>query len=446
MARRLHRLAIWMNGAHVGLWAEEAGVSSLQYSPAWLDDPAGRPLSLSLPFRLGNAPYKGAVVHDFFDNLLPDSDAIRRRLAQHHRADSAAPFDLLAVLGRDCVGAVQLLPPGEVPTGLDHIEADPLDDADIARILKAAVSGAPLGHEDRTADLRLSIAGAQEKTALLRHQGQWLRPRGSTPTTHILKLPMGLVGAMQADMHASVENEWLCSKLAAAYGLPVAHCDMARFEDQKALVVERFDRRFTDTGTIVRLPQEDMCQAMGVSPLRKYQADGGPGITAIIRGVLDSSEREEDVRAFYKAQMFFWMLAATDGHAKNFSIALLAGGRYHATPLYDILSAHPIIGNKRAQLAPQRAKLAMGVRGSGGLHYRLAEIRRRHWYTQAAEAGLDKSMVDDIIGELVEATEPAIEHAAALLPPGFPAHVADAVFAGLRAQRDKLVSQANDPA
>jgi serine/threonine-protein kinase HipA len=254
---------------------------------------------------------------------------------------------------------------------------------------------------------------------------------------------MGLVGAMQADMHTSVENEWLCSKLAAAYGMTVAHSDIAHFGEKKALVVERFDRRHTDMGAIVRLPQEDMCQASGVSPLRKYQADGGPGITAIAR-LLNSSVHERDIRDFYKAQIFFWMLAATDGHAKNFSIALLAGGRYRATPLYDILSAHPIIGNKRAQLAPQRAKLAMGVKGSSGLHYRIADIRRRHWYTQAQEAGLERQTVDAIIQELLDATEPAIETAAGILPPRFPAQVADSIFAGLRAQRDKLARQERD--
>lgn len=441
MARRHHRLNIWMNGSAVGVWLNEPDGSSLAYDKAWIDAPGGRPLSLSLPFRLDNAPYRGAVVHDFFDNLLPDSDVIRRRLAQHHRADSASPFDLLAVLGRDCVGAVQLLPPDEVPTGLDRIDADPLTDADIALILRSAVSGTPLGHDDRTGDLRLSIAGAQEKTALLRQQGLWFRPRGSTPTTHILKLPLGLVGAMRADMHESVENEWLCAQLAAAYGLAAARCEIAHFEDQKALVVERFDRRFTDTGAIVRLPQEDMCQALGVSPLRKYQADGGPGITAIIKDVLSSSQREQDIRDFYKTQIFFWLLAATDGHAKNFSIALLAGGRYRATPLYDILSAHPIIGTKRAQLAPQRARLAMGVKGESGLHYRIGEIRRRHWYTHAREVGLDASSVDDIIRELIEATDPAIEQVAAMLPRHFPAHVAESIFAGLRAQRDKLARQ-----
>jgi serine/threonine-protein kinase HipA len=443
MARRTHRktLHVWMNGLEVGQWESGGGEPSFFYNDAWLRSPEGRPLSLSLPFRSDNAPYKGAVVYDFFDNLLPDSDAIRRRLAQHHQAASAEPFDLLTVLGRDCVGAIQLLAPGEMPQGLKRIEGDPLSTADVARILRTAVSGTPLGHDDRTADLRLSIAGAQEKTALLRYGNAWLRPRGSTPTTHILKLPLGLVGAMQADMHASVENEWLCSKLAAAYGLPIAHCDVGHFEDQKALIVERFDRRFARGGGLVRLPQEDLCQALGISALRKYQADGGPGITAIMQTLRASQRAAADMRNFYKAQILFWMLAATDGHAKNFSIAILAGGGYHATPLYDILSAHPIIGKQRGHLPPQRVALAMGVRGSSGLHYRIAEIRRRHWHIHAIEAGLDAHIVDDIIGGLIESTDPAIDAVQAMLPATFPMHVADRIFNGLRAQRDILAQQ-----
>jgi HipA-like protein len=143
-----------MNGSEVGRWQNGPGEPSFCYDESWVHAETGRPLSLSLPFRSDNAPYKGQIVHVFFDNLLPDSDAIRRRLAQHHRAHSADPFGLLAVLGRDCVGAIQLLPPDETPTGLDLIEGDPLSEADIAHILKATVSGTPLGHHHETVDIR----------------------------------------------------------------------------------------------------------------------------------------------------------------------------------------------------------------------------------------------------------------------------------------------------
>jgi hypothetical protein len=135
------------------------------------------------------------------------------------------------------------------------------------------------------------------------------------------------------------------------------------------------------------------------------------------------------------------MLAAADGHARNFSIAILAGGQYHATPLYDILSAHPVIGNKRGQIAPQRVKMAIGVRGTGGLRYRLADIRKRHWYAHATELHLQAGDVDKILQELADATDTAIDRVTAMLPHDFPAHVAEPVFAGLRAQRDRLAGQ-----
>lgn len=160
-------------------------------------------------------------------------------MAQRHRTGSTNAFDLLVALGRDCVGAIQLLPPDEQPTDLYNISGTPLSEPQIALLLRNATSAAPLGQCDSGADLRLSIAGAQEKTALLRHDEQWIYPTGSTPTTHIFKLPLGLVGNMQADMRTSIENEWLCSKIVAAYGLPAANCEIATFENQKALVVER---------------------------------------------------------------------------------------------------------------------------------------------------------------------------------------------------------------
>lgn len=251
---------------------------------------------------------------------------------------------MLAKLGRDCVGAIQLLPEDELPAGIDEINGDPLTIADIARRLRAITAPNALGQHEHDADLRLSIACAQEKTALSNHQEQWLLPKGSTPTTHILKLPLGLVGHMHADMRTSVENEWLCSKIMAAYGIPIAQCDIAHFEEQKVLVVKRFDRITSPDGRwLIRLPQEDMCQATGTSPLNKYQNEGGPGINEIMALLLGSTNTQQDRYHFFKTQLIFWVLAATDGHGKNFSIAHLPGSRYHATPIYDVLSAHPVI-------------------------------------------------------------------------------------------------------
>ncbi|HWW05774.1 type II toxin-antitoxin system HipA family toxin [Collimonas sp.] len=443
MGRRSQKqqLHVWMNGIPVGVWQRTPQEESLRYFEKWVADEQGRPLSLSLPFTPGNQVYKGQLVSAFFDNLLPDSDAIRRRLAQRYQVAGVAPFDLLAALGRDCVGALQLLPEDEQPNSLYSLKGQPLTSAQVAQQLRDSTAGGALGQHGHDADLRLSIAGAQEKTALLLHAGQWMRPQGSTPTTHIFKLPLGLVGNMQADMRTSVENEWLCSRLVAAYGLAVAHCDIAHFEEQKVLIVQRFDRKpASDDSWIVRLPQEDFCQATGTWPLAKYQADGGPGIAAIMEVLRGSEQAEQDRRNFFKAQLVFWLLAATDGHAKNFSIAHLPGGRYCSTPLYDILSAHPILGSGRNRIAPQKAKLAMAVRGNSHNIYLLGQIQRRHWAAQARQVGLGAGSAEEVIAELIAATEAVLTDVAAKLPADFPEDLSDAILGGVRSQCAKLAA------
>lgn len=439
-ARLSNRLDLWMNGLPVGYWENVRGIERLIYFDSWIDDEQGRPLSLSLPFTPGNQPYRGQVVTDYFDNLLPDSDRIRRRIALRYRTGGTSPFELLTTLGRDCVGALQILPAGEAPTDLMRIVGRPLSESNIAQLLRETTATPHAGEHESVDNLRLSIAGAQEKTALLRLEGQWLLPEGSTPTTHILKLPLGLVGNMRADMRTSVENEWLCSKIIAAYGLPVAPCDIVRFDDAKALAVERFDRRLASEGKwIVRLPQEDMCQATGTPGLDKYEADGGPGIDQVMEVLDGSSRATDDRRNFFLTQIIFWLLAATDGHAKNFSIALLPGSRYVSTPLYDVLSAHPVIGRGRNHIAPQRVALAMAVRGRNR-HYRIDGIYPRHWIAQGQRVGFASAEIEQMIARIVQDTPRVIERVSAQIPTDFPDDVADAVFSGMRTLSARLAT------
>jgi serine/threonine-protein kinase HipA len=440
MAARQNRLTIWMNGQYVGCWEKRAGTESLYYDDAWLSNPVGRALSLSLPFTPGNQKHQGDKVTFYFDNLLPDSSAIRERVAQKFNAYSTAPFDLLAELGRDCVGAIQLLPPDETPVDIEHISATSLDENDVANILRKTTTANLLGQFDDDGELRLSIAGAQEKTALLWHEGQWCLPNGATPTTHILKLPLGLVGNMKADMQESVENEWLCSKILHAFGIPVAECEIGRFEDQKVLVVERFDRRLSDDGNwIIRLPQEDMCQAVGLSPLQKYQSDGGLGISDCMRILDGARDSQKDKKIFFKSQIIFWLLFATDGHGKNFSIRHLANGEYELTPLYDVLSASPIIGPGNGQIAMQKVKMAMAVRGSKS-YYVAQQIQRRHFVSHAASVGFTESEANKMIDDVVNLAEVVAEQVYAVLSDEFPRSLADKIINTMLVQTEKLTS------
>lgn len=432
------RLILWLNGIPVGHWDVAARQNCLTYFDEWMEDEQGRPISLSLPFTPHNEPYRGDLVQNFFDNLLPDSETIRRRMATLFRTEGTSPHQLLAAVGRDCVGALQLLPPDEQPSDLFSIAGEPLNEHHVAATLRNIVSDQPLGHRDETMDLRLSIAGAQEKTALLWRAGQWHRPLGSTPTTHILKLPMGRVGAMRADMRTSIENEWLCTQIIREFGIPIAHCEMARFDEMKALVVERFDRRLAEDGTwIVRLPQEDFCQATGTSPLHKYQADGGPGISTLMQTLLGSEQAKADRINFFKTQIIFWLIAATDGHAKNFSIFHLPRSQFRATPLYDVLSAHPILGTGPNQLAPHRAKLAMAVRGAQN-HYHLHQIRGHHWIEHAKSTGLGALAAETIIADVLNRADDVVAVVSSRIPEAFPMDLADAILGGLLEQCERL--------
>lgn len=442
MGRKSHAspLAIWTNGQLVGHWTPSGRrPTELHYATAWMQSGSGRPLSLSLPFPLiGNEPLKGEVVENFFENLLPDSAIIRRRLAARFTEGSEDTFDLLAAIGRDCVGAIQLLPPDQPPDGYDRIEGEPLSPQDIAHLLRGTVNTPDHGRRDEEDDLRISIAGAQEKTALLWHEGRWMRPQGATPTTHIIKMPLGLIGNMRRDMSTSVHNEWLCLKLLQAFGIPVANAAIETFADHPpVLVVERFDRRLHEW--IVRLPQEDFCQALGVSPFRKYEADGGPGVATLAQILQASQNARADLKTLLASQLLFWLLAATDGHAKNFSIRLLPGGRFELTPLYDVLSAWPIIGETGNLLSFHRAKLAMAISGKSR-HYELNSIMRRHFNATAARCGWGENC-EDIITEVLANVEGAIEGATSQLPLGFPDGVAAAIFDGMRSQAAKLSAQ-----
>ena len=435
-------LRVWMNGLEVASWQEGSRTGPrLTYLPTWLESEQPRPLSLSLPLLPAGESHRGPRVTDYFDNLLPDNGVIRNRIRDRFGIRSSATFDLLQEIGRDCVGAVQLLPPGRAPEDIHAIDWLSLSDAEVGDPRKAVTSASQPGRHVEDG-FRISIAGAQEKTAFLRHHDYWCVPMGSTPSTHIFKLPLGLVGNMRADMHTSVENEWLCMQLLAAFGIPVANTSIGRFGDQRALIVERFDRRLARNGRWwLRLPQEDMCQAFGLPSSRKYESDGGPGIMQIME-LLRQSEQPQDRAIFFKSQLLFWMLAATDGHAKNFSIHIEAAGRFRLTPIYDVLSVYPILGRGPDQLDPHTAALAMAVTGTNR-HRRLMRIRRRHWNDTARACGIAEG-AEPWIGELLERVDPAIQAVQSRLPRDFPDHVATSIFAGLREAATRLAGMAPD--
>ncbi len=424
-----------MNGEKVGNWRWPAGGSQeFLYAESWLASAAARPISLSFPLRPSPLPYR-AGVEAFFENLLPDNRRIRERTQRRFGAESTGAFDLLQAIGRDCVGALQLLPEEAGPPDIRHITAERLTSNGVSQMLAASL-GPGFGHgagDDEA--FRISLAGAQEKTALLKQDGAWFRPTGATPTTHIFKLPMG-VSPHGIDLSSSVENEWLCAQIVREFGLPVAPCQMATFGEQKTLIVERFDRKLAPGGAWwLRLPQEDLCQATATPPESKYENEGGPGVRRIMDLLLGSQRSEADRRDFMRTQLVFWLLAAVDGHAKNFSLFLLPGGSFQLTPRYDVLSAHPMLGRGHGKLAPQRITMAMALEGKIR-HYHWDRIKARHSIETAKRCGM--AGMEEIVAELVARVPAVIERVQHLVPAGFPAQIADSILNGVRSASERL--------
>lgn len=325
--------------------------------------------------------------------------------------------------------------PDDAPLDVRRVDAEPLTEAQIAATLRNYRT-MPLGMGADT-EFRISIAGAQEKTALLRLDGGWHRPRGATPTTHIFKLPIGRIEHSNMDLSDSVENEWLCHLILKAYGIPVAGAEMAIFDGVKVLTIERFDRRWAENRSwIIRLPQEDMCQALGVPPALKYESDGGPGMARIMELLFGSSEGLADRRTFMAMQVIFWLLGAIDGHAKNFSIFLLPGGGFRLTPAYDILSAYPLVAKR--QLEQTNLRMAMALKGKNR-HYHWAGISKRHWLETAHACRFPEEEMEVIIGDLLDKMDGVVQTATNQLPSSFPADVAGPILDGMREARDRLI-------
>lgn len=399
--RQRRELDVYVGTSKVGQYSRAPnGATAFRYDPDWLASDRSFPISLSMP--LSDRIWSGEGAASYFDGLLPDDRKVREKIAAREHAASAGIFDLLAAIGRDCVGALRFIAEGQDPGDPSKMEYRPVSDAEIAARL-ASLATNPLGIQDED-DFRISIAGVQEKTAFLRIDNRWQLPIGPTPTSHIFK-PAIKEGPNGADFSDTPWNEWLCLALCHTLGLETANAEVQLFDEKPVIVLERFDRTWKE-GVLYRLPQEDICQALGVPPARKYQSDGGPGIIDALEFLNGAIAPHKDRLAFMRAQIVFWLLAAIDGHAKNFSIFITPGG-YRLTPLYDVMSAAPY-----PQLPVQKIKLAMALGDKN--HYRLQQIQLRHFYQTGQKAGVSKQDMDDIFSNLVARADDALSEVASL--------------------------------
>ena len=370
------------------------GRLQFSYHEEYTARPAATPLSLSMP--LSQSTHPDSVITPWLWGLLPDAPSVLTRWERHFHLSRAVPFALLGTpIGLDCPGAVRFAHPDRVEEIMHSAgQVTWLTEDDVALVLRE------LGR-DSTSWLgvgftgQFSLAGAQAKTALLHQGGRWGIPSGPTPTTHILK--PAIAGLAGHDL-----NEHLCLDAARRCGLPAVTSRIARFGDQSAIVVDRYDRYPSGDG-FGRIHQEDICQALAVPPTRKYQNEGGPtpsDIANLFRRAMPTRVAEQAVRSFADALIWNWLIGGTDAHAKNYSL-LLAQGDARLAPLYDIASALPYGDHEK------KLRLAMKIGGD----YQLSPHRNR-WPDAARDLGLPAGELVARARELAAAVADAFADAA----------------------------------
>lgn len=376
------RLVALVQNRKVGdlVYDEKKDRIALLYDADWVDSDEAFPLSISLP--LVRKEHGDKVVRPFISGLLPDNNEVLDKWARRFHVSARNPFRLLYHVGEECAGGVQFVQPeragrwiaGKPPQGIQWISREELEER-MRELLKdhAAV------RRDRDRG-QFSLAGAQPKMGLYRDDttGRWGVPEGRTPTTHILKPNEGRF----ADHD---QNEHYCLTLARFLGMAAAESRIEKIGEIPVIIVRRFDRMAFD-GKIIRVHQEDACQALGTPPLKKYERDGGPTAANIFGLIRDysSNPREDEIR-FLNALIYNWLIKGTDAHGKNFGFLLAAGSQVLLAPLYDVASFIPY----ETPHQERKTRMAMKIGGE----YQWWKIGPRHWERAAKEWKLDQVRV-----------------------------------------------------
>ncbi|MFP4686898.1 MAG: HipA domain-containing protein [bacterium] len=453
-------LHIFVDGEYAGdLRRSSDGGLSLRYDDQWLRN-EGAPVSLRFPTYKQIHTNESDSLYNFLDNLLPENTIVRKQVAERfsHEVQSTNPFELLKAVGEDCPGALQFVPEGESPrmTG----EKEPVGDEDLVKEIHRLMNQDPQHPMGMNERFRFSLAGQQAKTALLYEDGQWYRPQGGVPTTHILKPPI-----VSKNVKKTSANEYFCMRFAYHLGLQVPNVDLHSFDDIWVLIVERFDR-IRKADRIHRIHQEDLCQALGFGPNSKYEhprdnkqemenilSHPGPSFLDCLQIAGEGQNPRGDQRRFLSAQVLFWLLGATDGHAKNFSIQYnnrdnqLPGNAYHLAPLYDILSEaprkyrHESAG--RSQMYSSEStyyplRLAMSVGAEPDLEKRcflIDKLSPEDFIEMSSVTNLTRDEIQSIFVGLDQKIDKAIQHTMDDLPDGFPSFVSEQISNHVKKQQ-----------
>lgn len=369
-------LNVWFRQQLVGyLWRTNTGVMQFRYAEEWLLE-NGFPISRVLPLQAAAFADPDAIAHRFFANLLPEGGARAHLVTDLKIPDS--DFDLLRVIGGECAGALTLLPAQTTPA--NEVRYQELSDADMLQLVKRR--GHIYANQSLVERPRLSLAGAQDKCAVLLEDDSYFNPVGDSPSTHILKF-------QSADYRNLPLYEVFTSRLAAAAGLPVVNIELRTLEKHQFAQVRRYDRYRDDNAEIARIHQEDFCQALGYSYVHKYQNDGGPSFADCVTLVRDASDDPAiDVQSLLRWQIFNVLAGNSDGHAKNLSLLYHRDGSIRLAPFYDLVCTRAI---DRID-----ANLAFEVGGERNP----SKVTASHWQALAEECDIGARFMRDTVGEI----------------------------------------------
>ena len=404
-------LSFFLGGRKAGGIRRSSRGPLLVYDGDYASSPRATPLSTAFALS-ASGEYPPYRVASWLDGLLPDNDMVQKQWRDKFGIKGRGAMPILASpVGLDCPGAVQFCPEGHEgdvlsrPEGVKWLSGE--ERADLVASLRDRDTtwhgriGAPSG--------RFSLSGAQAKTAVAIESGRWGVPRGTRPSTHIVKPAIN-----DPDYPEQALNEHLC--LAAAGhlgGVGAVRTEVAEVGGIQCIIVTRYDRVRREDGRVARIHQEDMCQALGVAPAKKYQSDDGPTPAGIVRAIrAHSADPDGDAERFFDALVYNWVIVGTDAHAKNYSF-LLDRGSVRLAPLYDVASMLPYVDSPGAL---SKQKLAMKI----GKSYRIAQSDRKSaWHNTGETMGFDGDWAVDRAENLAQQIPAAFDQAAQALPAEF---------------------------
>lgn len=366
-------LDVYFHGVIAGkLMQDRSGILSFNYVKEYVDNLNSNSISVSMP--LGYNPYEGNVPKAFFSGLLPD-DIVRNRLARHLGLSEKNSFALLEAVGGECAGALAFYQEGDKPPELKNEDVEELDEQQLKEILDLLKRRPLMAGGD---NIRLSLAGAQDKIAVGLINNNIALVSGSTPTTHILK-------PLIEGINDSVHNEIFCMRLAKLMKINVPNVEIRCSKNSPYFLIERYDRVRDQNGNIKRLHQEDFCQALGVSPELKYQREGGPDVQQCLNLLQNYTYQPATDRiAFIRRLIFNYLVGNSDAHGKNYSL-LYKNNIPSLSPAYDLFCT--------AVYPELSSKMAMKIGGE----YEPEMIFLRHWYqivpdSRSAKNTLEKDL------------------------------------------------------